>query len=481
MKFKENTRNIFVNWVKVVIICTAATIMSIVLKELGIGKENTIMVFLVGVLIVTTLTNGYIYGAVSAVLSVMLFNYFLTEPLRSFDIGNSQDFILILFFLIASLISSTITSKSRYQTMIAKKNERTAKLLYDIAKGFLNVTGKDNIVNKGIKYINDYAGYDCYVRLYSEDKIYSSLNLVNYVDANNNKQYIIPIKGVSDQIGTLEIINIKNFITPENEMLIKTIVHQMALVLDREFIYNEREKIKVSMESEHLKSALLRSISHDLRTPLTGIKGASELIIEGYDKMVTSEIKNLAMDINEETTWLIKTVQNILDMTRISEGKLTVNKEYEAVDDIINQALTQVKLLISSGRLHVTYPDDIILLYVDGRLIVQVLVNLLDNAYKHSGENSPIYLQAYIKNNNIIFEVTDEGEGIDLNIMDTIFEGFTTKTKSTADSGSGVGLGLSICKAIVTAHDGTISAQNRNLGGAAFKVVLPVDGGVNEL
>ena len=106
---------------------------------------------------------------------------------------------------------------------------------------------------------------------------------------------------------------------------------------------------------------------------------------------------------------------------------------------------------------------------------------MLDNAYKHSGENSPIYLQAYIKNNNIIFEVTDEGEGIDLNIMDAIFEGFTTKTKSTADSGSGVGLGLSICKAIVTAHDGTISAQNRNLGGAAFKVVLPVDGGVNEL
>ncbi len=257
------------NWIKVIIICIAATIISIVLKELGIGKENTIMVFLVGVLIVTTLTNGYIYGAVSAVLSVMLFNYFLTEPLRSFDIGNSQDFILILFFLIASLISSTITSKSRYQTMIATKNERTAKLLYDIAKGFLNVTGKDNIVNKGIKYINDYAGYDCYVRLYSEDKIYSSLNLINYVNTNNNKQYIVPIKGVSDQIGTLEIINIKNFITPENEMLIKTIVHQMALVLDREFIYNEREKIKVSMESEHLKSTLLRSISHDLRTPLT--------------------------------------------------------------------------------------------------------------------------------------------------------------------------------------------------------------------
>lgn len=474
MKIKENNRNIIKNSLKVIFICVAATILSILLHKAGIGKDNTIMVFLVGVLIVTTNTNGYIYGSISSILSVILINYFLTEPLRSFAIHDSQDLILILFFLIASLITSTITSKLRYQTLVATRNERTANLLYDLTKGYLLVTGKDNIVNKSIKYINDYVGLGCYVRLDSEDKIYRSPNIADYKDVNKDNLYKIPIKGLSNQIGTLEIVNNKEVITYENEMLIKAIAYQMASVLDREFIYNEREKIKVSMESEHLKSTLLRSISHDLKTPLTGIKGASELIIEGYDKLDALEMKKLARDINEETTWLINTVQNILDMTRISEGKLTFNKEYEAVDDIINQAITHVKQLIPSSRLYVTYPDDIILLNVDSKLIVQVLVNLLDNAYKHSKENSPIYLKAYSKDNKVVFEVIDEGEGIDPKVIDTMFDGFVTKTKSAADSRVGVGLGLSICKAIVTAHNGIISGQNTNSGGAIFRVELPV-------
>jgi len=471
MKYKYI--NIIKNSLKVIIICASATILSIVLQNSGIGKDNTIMIFLVGVLIVTTITNGYIYGSISSILSVILINYFLTEPIRSFAINDSQDYILILFFLIASLITSTITSKLRYQTLVATKNERTTNVLYDINKGFLYVTGKDNIVNKGIKYINDYVGYGCYVKLDSEDKIYNSPNLDDSNDINKDILYTIPIKGLSNQIGTLEIINNENAISSENEILIKTIVYQMALVLDREFIYNEREKIKISMEGEHLKSTLLRSISHDLKTPLTGIKGASELIIDGFDKLSANEIKKLAMDINEETTWLIKTIQNILDMTRITEGKLTLNKEYESVDDILNQALTHVKLLTVSKRLHVSYPDNILLLNVDGRLIVQVLVNLLDNAYKHSNENSPIYLKAYSENKNVVFEVIDEGEGIDPNVIDIMFEGFVTKTKNVVDSSVGVGLGLSICKAIVTAHNGTIIGQNRISGGAIFRVELP--------
>ncbi|TJX12808.1 DUF4118 domain-containing protein [Tissierella creatinini] len=474
MKIKDNSKNIIKNSLKVLFISLTATILSIILQRSGIGKDNAIMVFLVGVLIVSTTTSGYIYGSISAVLSVMLINYFLTDPIRSFAIHDTQDLILILFFLIASLITGTITSKLRYQTIVATRNERTANLLYDLTKGFLLVTGKDNIVNRGIKYINEYIGYDCYVKLDSEDKIYSSPNLADYKDICKDDLYRIPIKGLSNQIGTLEIFNKKDLINPENEMLIKAIAYQMASVLDREFIYNEREKIRVSMESEHLKSTLLRSISHDLKTPLTGIKGASELIVEGYDKLDNLEMKKLAMDINEEASWLINTVQNILDMTRISEGKLTLNRDYEAVDDIINQAITHVKQLILPNRLHVTYPDDIVLLNVDGRLIVQVLVNLLDNAYKHSKENSPIYLRAYRMDKKVVFEVIDEGEGIDSDVIENMFEGFTTKTKNAADSRVGVGLGLSICKAIVTAHNGSISGENRNSGGAIFRVDLPV-------
>lgn len=475
MDSKNKGESILISLIKVIITTISAAFLSYGLKQIGVGKDKTIMVFLVGVLIVTTVTNGYLYGAIAAVISVFLFNYYFTEPIRSFDISDSQDLVLIFLFLIASIITSTITSKLQFQTLAAKRNERTSKILYDISKSFLNVMGRDNIIHKGIKHIKEYAGYDSYVKLDTSDKIFSSPDIVDYTEVDEDNIYILPIKGLSNQIGTLRIVAPEESITEENKMLIKTIVYQVALALDREYVYYEREKIKVSMENEHLKGTLLRSISHDLRTPLTGIKGASELIVEGYDRLEPSEVIKLAMDINEEAVWLINTVQNILDMTRISEGKLTVNKEYEAVDDIINQALNHLKQLRESGRLQVSYPDEIVILHVDVRLIIQVLVNLLDNAYKHSDNDSPIYLNAFSEKGNIVIEVTDEGEGIDPDILDKIFEGFVTKSKRVADSSFGVGLGLSICKAIVKAHNGNITVENRIPRGAKFRVELPVE------
>ena len=482
MSYKDKEENLYdivikhINYsLRLIMICIVSTIVSIAMNNIGIGKENTLMVFLVGVLTVTSLTRGYIYGAVAAILSVLLFNYFLTQPIHTLNISYFQDLILIVFFLIASLISSKMTSKFQHQTEVAKRNERTARLLYEITKGFLNATGKDNIVLKGINYIKDYCGYHCYVKLDSEEKFFCTPGIDDYNENEKQAKYIIPIKGVANQIGTIEIVDIKVPISSENNMIIKTIIYQMAIVLDREFIYNEREKIKIAMESEHLKSTLLRSVSHDLRTPLTGIVGASELILDSYDNLDSKSIKKLVSDIKEESNWLINSVQNILDMTRISEGKLTVNKNYEAVDDLINQALTHVPHLTSSKRLHVIVPEDIILVMVDGRLMVQVLVNLLDNAYKHSGEDTQIYLKAYQEGENVIFEVADNGIGIDMKICDTLFDGFVTHHQSIADGSRGVGLGLAICKAIVIAHNGDITASNRETGGAIFRISLPME------
>ncbi|MFA9423781.1 MAG: sensor histidine kinase, partial [Sedimentibacter sp.] len=164
------------------------------------------------------------------------------------------------------------------------------------------------------------------------------------------------------------------------------------------------------------------------------------------------------------------------DMTRFSEGRFSVNKEFEAVDDIVNQTLTHVAFLSASGRLHVFVPEDIIIVPVEGKLIVQVLVNLLDNAYKHAGEDAQIYFKAYSDDNSAIFEISDNGVGIDPSIISNIFDGFVTLHKNNiVDANLGVGLGLTICKEIVTAHKGTISAKNSDTGGAVFKVVLPLE------
>jgi len=382
----------------------------------------------------------------------------------------------MVFFLTASLISSTITSKLQYQTEVSKSNERTARLLYEITKGFINVTGNENIILRGINYIKEYVGYDCYVKLNNESKIYSSEGIPDYEEIKKEHILLIPIKGVAKQRGDVQLVNVNSPLSTEQDMIVKTIVYQMAIVLDREFIYEERQKIKIDMERERLKSTLLRSISHDIRTPLTGIKGASELISDSYDNLDGETIKKLASDIYDESTWLMMTVQNILDMTRISEGKLSITKSYEAVDDIVNQTLALVPKMASSGRLHVSVPDEIVLLSVDGRLIVQVLVNLLDNAYKHAGENAEVNLRAYREEDSFIFEVSDDGEGINPLIINKIFEGFVTHQRNNvADGCLGVGLGLTICMEIINAHNGTITAENLKNGGAAFKVKLPLE------
>lgn len=263
--------------ISVILICFISTLLSIIMNELGIGKENTLMVFIVGVLIVSIVTRGYIYSAVAAIISVFMFNYLFTEPIHSLQINNTQDIILMMFFLTASLISSTITSKLQYQTEVSKRNERTARFLYEVTKDFFNVTGNRNIILKGIGYIKEYVGYDCYVKLDNDDIVYYTEGMNHYDEVQKEQTLIIPIKGVAKQTGAVYIINVDSPLSQENEMVIKTIIHQMAIVLDREFIYEERQKIKIDMESERLKSTFLRSISHDIRTPLTGIKGASEL------------------------------------------------------------------------------------------------------------------------------------------------------------------------------------------------------------
>jgi two-component system sensor histidine kinase KdpD len=203
--------------------------------------------------------------------------------------------------------------------------------------------------------------------------------------------------------------------------------------------------------------------------------GASSMILDSYESLDENSIKKLVSDINEESAWLFNSVQNILDMTRISEGKLTLKKEYEAVDDLINQAVMHVPRLTTTNRLHVTIPEDILLIEVDGRLIVQVLVNLLDNAYKHSGNTSLVDLIAFKEKSDVVFEVSDNGFGIDEAIKDTLFDGFITLPRNSADSNRGVGLGLSICKAIVDAHDGKITAYNKPEGGAVFRIELPYE------
>jgi len=474
MNGKSKLHEHMICMISVIGIVVVATILSSGLSKLGVEDDNLIMLYLIAVLLSTVVSKGYIaYGLITAVLGLLSFNYFFTYPLFTMMVYDVQDLIMLGFFFITALIGGVMTSKYKHQSTIAKQNELTAQLMYEITESFVNLTGVDDIVDNAMNFITDHTGYYCEVTL--GDKVYSP-EWTEY--RPSVKCYVLPINGRTTRLGLIKLYTDERSVMEDDDKLISAVVYQMGLVLDRESIYTEREKIKLEMESEHLKSTLLRSISHDLRTPLTGILGAGTLIVENFYELEDDEIIRLAGDIMEQSEWLIMTVQNILNMTRVNDKSFALRRELETVDDLMSQAVMRISRVYPSQAkemLKVKFPGDLLFVNVDAQMFEQVLINLLDNAFKHSVSCSYILFTAYKDGKNIVFEVSDDGEGIDESIIDTLFDGFVTLQSKTSDKGRGVGLGLSICRAIVNAHDGVITAGNKPEGGALFRVVLPCE------
>jgi len=458
--------------VKLILLVIFSTILSLFLQNFGVGKESIIMVFLVSVLVATVVTRGYFYGIIASVISVFIFNYFFTVPVHTFITYNPNDVILMIAFLGASLILGTMTNLFQQQLLIAKQNEHTARLLYKVTNSFLNITGQKNIILQGIKYIYQNTNYNSRVSLLDYSEIYTDECREFTTENMDSKE--IPIQGLTKQLGIIEVIYDKNNFSLEHDLLIKTVITQMGLSLDREFMYNEREKIRVAMEREKTRSNLLRAISHDLRTPLTGIVGASGVIVDNIEQLDKSSISKLATDINDEALWLNKLVENILNMTRIDEGQFVMNKTYEVVDDIVYEAMDHISSLGKTRLISVSIPDEVVTLFIDGKLIVQVLINLLDNALHHTQDYCHIFLRVYTQGDYAIFEVADDGDGIDKSIEKSLFDSFVTFTNKIIDGKRGIGVGLSICKTIIEAHNGTITARESPEGGALFQFTLPL-------
>ena len=264
-------------------------------------------------------------------------------------------------------------------------------------------------------------------------------------------------------------------LSEEEKIYVDTVISQLTLVIERELLSREKENTRIQVERERLKSTLLRSISHDLRTPLTGITGSAGFLLDNLGIMDEATIKSMLKDICSDSEWLSTMVENLLNLTRIQEGRLDINKKKEVVDDLVASAVRLVSNRVGNHTLKMETPEDILLVSVDGRLFIQVLVNLLDNAFRHSGTGTTVTLRVKQDGNCLKFVVSDNGIGIPNDKIDKIFDNFFTTAYENGDKQRGVGLGLTICKAMVEAQGGTIRAFNRPPGGAVFEVSMPME------
>ncbi len=503
MKKQDPVRKFFLYLGKTMLILFLSTLISIALDQFGLQSGSIIMVYLIGVLLIIIETSGYAWGMISSVACICCINFFFTAPRFTLRVADKENALMLFLFLIVCFISGTLMSKLQKHADEAIANEQHAHILYETSTGYLNISGMDNILRYAVKSLPEVQNRQAIVYLaktfteldepyYLEPKtpeVEEALNeraaaqwcLSNLLPCGVGTSFFVtsewkylPIKSKTTILGVVAfhcgLLDID-----ENEMtFINALISQLALAIEREKLDSRQKETRMQVEKAELKNNLLRSISHDLRTPLTGIAGSGSFLIESFDSLDKETILKLLRDICSDATWLNNLVDNLLSMTRIQDNKLQIKKENEVVDDIVSETASRVSRILKNHQLSFDIPEEILAVPMDGRLIVQVLVNLVDNAVNHTKENAAICLRVRKEGEQAIFEVQDNGGGIDADILPQIFEGFVTGHPNGTDGKRGIGLGLSICKAIIEAHNGTITAENNGSGGATFRFTLPL-------
>lgn len=235
----------------------------------------------------------------------------------------------------------------------------------------------------------------------------------------------------------------------------------------------DREKLLMDAEKEKMRANLLRSVSHDLRTPLTGIIGNSTTYIDNSESLTDQEKLRLVEHIRDDSNWLLNMVENLLSVTRINQNSMKIATSLESVEEVVSEALLRFRKRLPDVAVTVQVPEDFLMVPMDAMLIEQVIINLLENAAVHSGSKLPVELTVSNDAQKVIFRVKDYGIGIDPNKLGTIFDGSSYTPESASDAHRGMGIGLSICKTIIVAHNGEISAVNHT-NGCEFTFTLPV-------
>ena len=288
--------------------------------------------------------------------------------------------------------------------------------------------------------------------------------------------FYMPVVSQGKSLGVIGLSCERGTPSTNSKFFLQLIVSQAAMALERQALSEAQRKATVASEKEKMRGNLLRAISHDLRTPLTGILGASSAILENAEALPENEKENLLQNIRDDSGWLIRMVENLLSVTKISDGVASLKKTPEAAEEIISESVSRIKQRFPDVNIEVHVPDDVIIIPMDGILIEQVLMNLMENAVKHNKNNAPITVQVLKKSDDILFEVKDFGRGIPAEDLPHLFDGLAGK-KNSPDSSRGFGIGLSICKSIIDAHGGKIFASNNREGGATFGFSLPLEGG----
>lgn len=485
-------------------ILLAITLINMALYALGFTDANIIMIYILGVLLTAIVTTHQIYSIVSAVLSVLVFNFVFTEPrfsLHAFDAGYPLTFAVM--FLAAYMTGSLAirlkenarqSAQAAYRTRILfdtdqllNRAENREEIISILAGQLIKLLNRDVVIymrdgdalappvcfpvdgqemkqallTDGERAVAEWAGQNNRHAGATTDTYPNAQCLYLAIRIN---QRVYGVVGIAMGRDTLDSF--------ENSVLL-SMLGEGALALENEKNAREKEEAAILAKNEQLRANLLRAISHDLRTPLTSISGNASILLSGEQAIDEATRRQLYSDIFDESMWLINLVENLLSVTRIEDGRMNLNPTAELMDEILDEALRHINRRGTDRRIIVENERDYVLVHADAKLIVQVLINLIDNAVKYTPPESEVRISVREEDGMVHVSVADNGPGIPDDAKDKVFEMFYTGATHASDSRRSLGLGLSLCKSIVNAHGGTISLRDNHPSGAIFEFTLP--------
>jgi len=459
---------------------------------------NLVMVYLLGIVVVAT-RYGRGPSLVASVLSVAALDFLFVPPVFTFAVSDVRYLFTFLVMLVVGLVTSSLAARIRMQADAARQREQRTAALYAMSRELASTRGVDQLLTIAVRHISEVFRSQVVVLLPGPGGTLvptgggqlaldsNELGVGKWVHEHHQPAGLgtatlpgaaalyLPLQAPRGPVGVLGIRTADRHAldAPDQLHQLETFANQTALAIERAQLADEAQEAQVRIETERLRNSLLSSVSHDLRTPLATITGAATTILESGSRLDAQTRQELLESVREEADRLNRLVQNLLEMTRLESGALQLRREWHPVEEVIGAALSRVGKQLGDRRVDTSVPPDLPLVPIDDVLIEQVLVNLLDNAVKHTPRSSPIRIMATATDQAVTVEIADRGPGLPRGEEDKVFEKFY---RGLPGSGRGVGLGLAISQGIVKAHGGRIWAQNLPEGGVAFLFTLPLAG-----
>ncbi len=476
------------------------TALGFLFHSLKFTGANTVTVYILGALLTALFTKNYICSVAFSFAGVLLFNFFFTEPRLSLMAYESGYPVTFAVMLIASLITGTLANRlakmarlsanAAYRTGILLEANRLLQkstdenevidtlarqirklvsrnvVVYPVADGlgdgkvFSEDGNKKALVSPQEKAVAKWAFENRCIAGAGTDKFTVALCL--YLPIKTDKQ-LFCIIGI--QIGAKSL-------EPFENSILSSLTGEGALAIENLRNAKEKEQNALIAKNEQLRANLLRSISHDLRTPLTSISGNTENLLANFEQIDEESRRRLLEDVYDDSQWLISVVENLLSVTRISEGRLELNMSPQLADEVISESLKHISRKACSHRIEAHFGEGLLLAQMDARLISQVIINLIDNAVKYTPYGSEIIISAVNEEGMVKISVADNGGGIAEESKTKVFQMFYTEETAVSDCRRSLGLGLALCKSIVAAHNGELWLEDNTPHGCIFTFTL---------